>query len=64
MTVHQLLFAVSDSKGMDLVAASFSSHDADAWDGWNEKLRHHCRLLGELGTAPSTSFTHLSFPDG
>lgn len=64
MSVEQLLFAVSDSKGMDLVAASFSSHDADAWDGWNEKLRQHCRLLGELGSTPRTSFSHLSFPDG
>ncbi|MEU0884640.1 DUF4231 domain-containing protein [Lentzea sp. NPDC005914] len=64
MSVDQLLFAVSDSKGMDLVAASFSSHDADAWDGWNEKLRQHCRLLGELGATPSVSFSHLSFPDG
>ncbi|KJK38102.1 hypothetical protein UK23_41355 [Lentzea aerocolonigenes] len=64
MSVQQLLFAVSDSKGMNLVAASFASHDADAWDGWNEKLRSHVRLLGELGTTPSTSFSHLSFPDG
>ncbi len=62
--LEQLLFAVSDSKGMDLVAASFSSHDADAWDGWNEKLRPHARLLGVDGAAPRISFSHLSFPDG
>ncbi|MEV6236526.1 DUF4231 domain-containing protein [Lentzea sp. NPDC051838] len=64
MSVQQLLFAVSDSKGMDLVAASFPTHDVDAWDGWNEKLRPHSRLLGELGVTPGISFSHLSFPDG
>lgn len=64
--LEQLLFAVSDSKGMDLVAASFSSHDFDAWDGWTEKLRPHVRLISETSGAPvpSTSFSHLSFPDG
>ena len=64
--LQQLLFAVSDIKGMDLVAASFSSHDADAWDGWNQKLRLHARLLSETGgpAAPRSSFSHLSFPDG
>ncbi|MCP2242589.1 DUF4231 domain-containing protein [Lentzea aerocolonigenes] len=60
MSLEQLLFAVSETKGMDLVAASFSSHDADSWDAWNEKLRPHTRLLGRAGT----SFGHLSFPDG
>jgi len=64
VSVEQLLFAVSDSLGMNLVAASFSGHDTDMWDGWNEKLRAHARLLGEPGAAPSTSFGHLSFPDG
>ncbi|MFS8095730.1 DUF4231 domain-containing protein [Lentzea alba] len=66
MTLHQLLFAVSDLKGMDLVAASFPSQDYDAWDGWNQKLRLHARLLSETGgnTAPNTSFSHLTFPDG
>lgn len=63
MSVDQLLFAVSDSKGMNLVAASFSGHDADAWDGWNEKLRQHSRLLG-VGATPRVSFSHLTFRDG
>lgn len=63
MSVDQLLFAVSDSKGMNLVAASFSVHDADRWDGWNEKLRQHSRLLG-VGATPRVSFSHLTFRDG
>ncbi|MFI6099866.1 DUF4231 domain-containing protein [Lentzea sp. NPDC051213] len=64
--LDQLLFAVSEVKGMALVAASFPSHDSKAWDGWNEKLRPHTRLLNETGgaAAPSSSFSHLSFPDG
>jgi hypothetical protein len=64
MSLQQLLFAVSETKGMDLVAASFSGHDNDSWDGWNEKLRPHTRLLGGPGAVPGISFSHLSFPDG
>lgn len=64
--VDQLVFAFTDRSGISIVSSSLRNGDVDAWDGWDNKLRQHSRLLSSAeGTPPpSTSFSHLAFPDG